>query len=145
MLNHEKLELELMKSYCQLFINTSTLLVVFDCILNMIKLEFRQWSKLGIVEFRIERDDDAIPAQQISDPCICLCLKQIKKNCFQKLLKDMDTMRPSLLSCIFCKCQIPVSAFQSKYQEHLQVELAMLVKTPLDSSQQKELLLMLCR
>jgi len=29
-------------------------------------------------------------------------------------------MRPGLLSCIFCKCQIPASASQSKYQEHLQ-------------------------
>ena len=81
--------------------------------------------------FGFECCDEAKPVElhllQVSDPCIPLCQKQIKTNCFQKLLKDIAMMRPSLLSCIFCKCEIPVTASQSKYQEHLQVELTMLV------------------
>ena len=53
-------------------------------------------------------------------------------NCFQSYsfsVSVMDigrAMRPGLISCVFCRCQIPTSATQAKYKEHLQVKLALL-------------------
>ena len=33
----------------------------------------------------------------------------------------------TLISCIFCHCQVPASASMAKYEEHLQVKLAVMI------------------
>ena len=33
----------------------------------------------------------------------------------------------TLISCIFCHCQVPASACMAKYEEHLQVKLAVMI------------------
>ena len=62
----------------------------------------------------------------ISNSCLFLSESRDNKPAIVELVGAGGAMM-TLISCIFCHCQVPASASMAKYEEHLQVKLAVMI------------------